>query len=299
MKQNAQPWKQSNANKRAISNEMVRIGTRELPSGKQLRGIYALQDFKPGDVVCSYHGQFVRVPDLAKIRDDNPAKFEMITEYGVWGRMAGTILYPTDIDALGAHLINHSCAPVADWKGYHGSVMIVRATKPIESGQEITIHYGWAGLKAAMEKNIHPCNCGARMCCKTIELKVDWLKQERPDGKVGWGPRLGVDEMALRLVADMTNDTNAHEDLLIRYPTEAKRAYLGAVQVSQFDGQGYAEKLIEAADIAIKFIRKVQSEGVEIAPVRVHQIEARYLGTASVTSEAKGPGPIELVLRGA
>src|ERR1039458_2895698 len=119
------PWTERKQIVSALKNEHVRIGERTLPNGTRLRGLYALADFTPDDYVTSFHGRIISREQLVVLHKTNRALFDNITEYAVWSDSGRGHLYPEDIGAPGAHLINHSCAPNTEWAQHERGAMLI------------------------------------------------------------------------------------------------------------------------------------------------------------------------------
>lgn len=266
VKKIAQPWTARSHLTAALQNRDVRIGERD-----GLRGVYALKDFAPGDLVASFHGRIVTRPKLFELRNTDPELFDRVNEYAVWHTQLKGHLYPEDIDKLGAHLINHSCGPNAQWGPTEHGAVLVLATKHIAAGDEITIHYGWVGLKAAMENKRHACWCRASFCTGTIELFVEFIR----DGDTG-GPYLPTDEIQRRLLADIVNNTNEHEAVVIRYATSAADMVLGGTEAIPPDPAAMFDKVRRGAIGAIPAARKLQQAGTAISEARLVKIAHTY-----------------------
>jgi len=262
------PWTERKHITRALRHEGIRIGERQLPSGESMRGLYATRDFKPGDFVAAYLGKTIDRTALFALHATDRARFEFINEYAALLPSTNAHLYPEKLDAIGAHLINHSCRPNARWGRVEYSALLVRATRPIAAGEEITIHYGWLGLKAAIDKSQHPCRCDAPYCAGTIELMVEWI--ENPDNTAG--PRISHEEIRNRMLADLVNDTDEHEALLIRYADEALNSVSGIVEAAPFDAPAFYDKLCRGAEAAMAEART--REG--ISGRRLRQLTDRY-----------------------
>jgi SET domain-containing protein len=172
------PWTARNQIASALRNAHVRIG--QTGAG---RGIYATRDFAIGECVASYHGRVIAREELAALHGSDRAQYDLVNEYAV-ATPSGGHLYPEDLNAIGAHLINHSCGPNAQWGEYERGALLVRATRPIAAGDEITVHYGWLGIKAAIEDRRHVCVCKAPYCTGTVELHVEWWKHDGEEGRI-------------------------------------------------------------------------------------------------------------------
>lgn len=262
-----QSWTLRRQISRAVLNMDVRIGERALPSGKALRGLYATRDFKVGDFVACYHGRVLFRRDMPALVQTDRALFDRICEYAV--ESGDHQFFNDDGENVGAHLINHSCGPNARWGHEERGGLLVQAVKPIAMGDEITIHYQWLGIKAAVEKSWHPCACRAPFCAGTIELKLEWI--EHGDGTAGsW---LSPEEMVRRLVVDLMNDTDRNEGLLHRYASQdVTEMVVGAQRLGKFDRGAYAARLVVASRAAASFVRGVGGYSER----RLRQMESFY-----------------------
>jgi hypothetical protein len=247
------PWTRRKQVLSALKNEDVVVGERSLADGTVLRGLYAARDFEADERIASYHGVVVPRVELFDLHKIDHARFERINEYAVGTEDGKGHLFNDHVAEVGAHLINHSCGPNAHWAEFERGSLLVRAVWPIAKGEEITIHYGWLGIKAAIEKKVHRCACQAGYCVGSIELGLEWIEEEvEPGGDRMGGPRLPEEEIVRRLLADICNDTGRHEQLLHRYATEAFQ-FLGpgARPVSNLDSAVYFERLREGAAVAV------------------------------------------------
>jgi hypothetical protein len=236
------PWTDRNRVASAIRNDRVRLGDR----AGMGRGLYATQAFAAGEPVASYHGRVIARDALFALRGSDRALFERVNEYAV-ATPSGGHLFQDDASAVGAHLINHSCGPNAEWAEWERGALVVRATRPIAEGEEITIHYGWVGMKAAMEKSWHACLCTAPCCTGTIELRLEW--QEFGDGT--GGPFLPPQEVTRRFLADIVNGVDDHERLLVRYGKDSMSMMAGATIFTQIDAGAFLDKLDAGARKAV------------------------------------------------
>lgn len=266
-----QPWTKKKEAAAALRNEHVRIGERTLGDGTRLRGLYATKNFTPGEQVASYHGRVFSREEFFAIHNSDPDLFERIIEYGVEAPTGH--LYQPDTDAVGAHLTNHSCGPNTRWGSFERGIRLIEATKPIAAGEEITVHYGWVGLKAAMEKRWHACACTAPYCAKTIELKLEYIEEETNDGSRQGGPFLPPEEIANRFTADIVNDTNVNETALHGYAENSASLYKGVKIISGIDNMAFFQKLRDAARVAIHAAANLP---VKTSSRRIAQIVHRY-----------------------
>jgi len=260
----AKPWVSRNRVAPALRNEHVVIG-----QGRAGRGLFAARAFVPGEAVASFHGRVIARADLLALGASDRALYERINEYAITTPSGGH-LFTDDMDAPGAHLINHSCAPNAAWAEWDRGALLVRAVRPIAEGEELTAFYGWLGVKAAIEKSWHPCACGAPFCAGTIELRVEWEVYSATEA----GPWLPEEEGARRFLADIVNDTDEHEGLMFRYAKGSLEMALGAKVVSALDPSAFMEKLRSCADVAVRTARRLPAS--RVSERRLRRIVAAY-----------------------
>jgi len=263
----SKPWTQRNQVASALRNEHVRIGQRPGVG----RSAFATRAFSPGEYVASYQGRLITRSDLFALRGSDRALFERINEYAV-GTPSGDHLYAEDVEVPGAHLINHSCAPNSRWAEYQRGAMLVRAVRPIAEGEEITIHYGWVGLKAALEKSWHACMCEAPFCTGTIELRVEWVNESETEG----GPFLPKEEITRRLLADIMNGTDEHEAVVFRYARGSLEMAPSATVLSPLDPDIFWEKVRECAHAAVREAVRAPTAGKRPCERRLRRIAATY-----------------------
>jgi len=264
------PWTERKQIDAALRNEGVRIGERPTPQGA-LRGVYAAKAFAPGDYVASFHGKIISRAQLFELNSTDKALFEFANEYAAM-TPAGDHIYPLDVHALGGHLINHSCGPNATFKQVERGALMIRAVRPIAIDEEITIHYGWLGVKTAMEKRApHPCACQAPFCTGTIELHLE-LVEELIDGEQTVGTRLPPEEVRRRLLADIANDTSENEEALYGYLENGLTMFHGADVAEAMDPKAFFHRLQDAAAEAIQAAKGLPTKSDR----RIAQIARRY-----------------------
>ncbi len=292
------PWTSKKQIAGALANEGVRIGERETPLAKlKLRGLYAARAFATGDYVASFHGKIVTRERLFELHKEDLPLFERISEYAVFCKSLGGHLYPEDLDRIGAHLINHACGPNADWAEVEHGAMLVRALRPIAEGEELTIHYGWLGVKAAyetrdaeggersdrsrsarpFEDKRHACACASPYCCGTVELYVEIVDEDDGRGGRVGGPWLPPAEVSRRFMADICNDTDTNETLLWRYAKDSTNMIGGGKILQTVDPVAFFEKLRAGAEVALREARRVKGTGGQvISERRAVAIARRY-----------------------
>jgi SET domain-containing protein len=96
------------------------------------RGVYALKDFKKGEIVetCPV---MIFTPKERKILEKTPLNYYIYP----WRSTRGAAL----VFGFGS-IYNHSFKPNADWKqNFKTESMVYRAIKPIKKGEEVLINY--------------------------------------------------------------------------------------------------------------------------------------------------------------
>lgn len=283
-----QPWVKKNRLRAALVNEDITIGHRELPDGTRLRGIYAARDFAPGENVCSFHGKFITREALFERGPSDPSFFDFVNEYAVADRKGERHLYPEPekLDVPGGHLINQSCRPNVAWGDWHGDVLLVRAIRPIARGEELTVFYAWLGIRAAITGERHKCACAAPFCTGSIELRVEMVHQDETHA----GPYLPPEEAETRFLADILNDTDVHEALLIRYARESGNQWSPSAKLSSgIDPGAFIGKLQMAATMAVRAARSLQGAGRIVSERRIAELAQRYKITATMAPPELSP----------
>lgn len=99
---------------------------------KKGRGVFALKDFKVGEIIES-------APVLTFSPKERKSLEKTLLNYYIypWRSTRGASL------VLGyGSIYNHSFSPNADWKqNFKTESMVYRAVKPIKKGEEITVNY--------------------------------------------------------------------------------------------------------------------------------------------------------------
>jgi hypothetical protein len=174
----ARPWQEANNYKRVINHQLIEIHETE-----RGRGIFSTVNHPKGALVAAFVGQPIAIP-LFRTKDEADA-FERSKdgEYAVtyaWDReMSVYRAIRPDPDKIGGHLANHSCNPNAKiTESYRGALMM-RATRPIRGGDEITIDYQWQRPAPI------PCLCGSNPCTGNIGLTYTIVDAPAADGTIG------------------------------------------------------------------------------------------------------------------
>lgn len=267
-----QPWAKKNRVASALRNEHVRVGEREGVG----RGLFATRAFAPGDAITAYTGRLVQQSELVRLFETDKAEFDRLSDYMI-ATPNGGHLAPVDVAAVGGHLVNHACGPNARFAEWERDALVVRAVTPIAEGEEITAHYSWIGIKAAKERSWHPCKCVAPCCVGTIELRVEWVPdEEAPDGTVSGSLYLPEEEVAMRFLADIINDTDENEAVMRSYSRNAHRVAPGANFTQGVDPEAFFEKLSAGAEAAVYTALRTPVGAKRRSDRRLRQVMMRY-----------------------
>jgi hypothetical protein len=101
-------------------------------TGKKGRGVFALKDFRPGEIIET-------CPVINITPKERKIVEKTIFTYYIYpwrSTLSGSLV-------LGyGSIYNHAYSPNADWKQNFGAnSMVYRAVKPIKKGEEITVNY--------------------------------------------------------------------------------------------------------------------------------------------------------------
>jgi hypothetical protein len=119
------------------------------------RGIFALSDFIPGRIVCTFRGKRIE-------STDDPVEATYAVDLG-----GGYSLMP-DIGSVGGHLANHSCSPNTALRRVPSlarKAFGLIARKPIRRNDEVTVYYGWYRAWDPCA-----CRCGETCCAGSVAI---------------------------------------------------------------------------------------------------------------------------------
>lgn len=151
-------------------------------SGVHGKGVYAVRDIAPGEVVLEYKGERISWEEADR-RHDNQQ-----------GDPFHTFFFQTDdgevidggVQGNSARWINHSCEPNCETEEDEQGRVFIVATTPIAAGQELFYDYALEidvpRITAALKKD-YACLCGAPSCRGTM-LKT---RRRAPGRKPGGG----------------------------------------------------------------------------------------------------------------
>lgn len=118
--------------------------------GARGRGLFATREYDAGDFLIEYVGK--KIPtSVADTMTTKRYLFEIDTDWTIDG----------ETEANTARYINHSCDPNAEAE-IAGDRIEIRALRPIEAGEEITIDYGDEYFNEFIRPN--GCLCGSDVC---------------------------------------------------------------------------------------------------------------------------------------
>lgn len=146
------------------------------PSALAGRGVFAVADIAPGELVCVWGGLVVTAAELKAMRSANSLADDgcIAVHDGFWlSSVPGAGVDSTE-------LFNHSCDANA---GIKGQIVLV-ARRAIPEGGEVTFDYE----TAEVELPPFACRCGSAQCRGTIDGSAwtDAAFVERYEGYLSW-----------------------------------------------------------------------------------------------------------------
>lgn len=123
------------------------------------RGIFARKKIKPGTIVGDYVGKVIN-----NVTDDTTEKDGLYLMY--YHDRAS--IYPSDLQAVGIHLMNHSCMPNTWLSTYKGHTLFF-ALRTIFPGEELTADYLLSPESYCRDCQ-HQCICESSHCRGTMHL---------------------------------------------------------------------------------------------------------------------------------
>lgn len=127
------------------------------------RGLFAIGEFQPGEIVCVKGGYIFSRETLSEIAPElGPAEIQIAD---------GLFIGPRQVTEREGGMIfsNHSCDPNI---GVQGQIVFV-ALRGIAPGEELT--HDWATTDD--DDYIMTCHCGAA-CCRGVITGKDWQRQD-------------------------------------------------------------------------------------------------------------------------
>ena len=123
------------------------------------RGIFTKEMIRPGTVIGDYVGTIIN-----NVTDDTREKDGL---YLIYYHDRASI-YPSDIQAPGIHLINHSCMPNCWLYTYKGHTLFF-TLRTIFPGEELTADYLLSPAEYCTDCQ-HQCHCETLVCRGTMHL---------------------------------------------------------------------------------------------------------------------------------
>jgi uncharacterized protein len=125
------------------------------------RGVFALTDIAPGEILLEYRGARISAAEAAE-------------RFHAAGAPAHTFLFSVSDDEVidggeggnSARWINHGCAPNCEAVDRDGRIFI-EALVPIPAGAELLIDYRLE-IDEYTDPDGFPCSCGAPTCRRTM-----------------------------------------------------------------------------------------------------------------------------------
>lgn len=138
---------------------------------KKGRGVFACKDIPAGTIIGDYLGILVADEKLESLEK----KYGNAC-YSMDYNDNGLSIFPVDVEAVGVHLINHSCSANCDAYFYYGHTLYF-ALRHILPGEELTIDYGFDTDSENKKEFLHPCFCGSPFCRGTMYTSEARLKR--------------------------------------------------------------------------------------------------------------------------
>lgn len=130
---------------------------------KKGRGVYAKKDIAAGTVIGDYIGKVIKAAEEDTYENN----------YGLYLMYYNdqALISPTDVQAPGIHLINHSCAPNCWMYTYKGHTLYF-AIRHIFAGEELTVAY-LLGPDEDCNPCKHVCHCESKNCSHTMHVSEE------------------------------------------------------------------------------------------------------------------------------
>ena len=173
----ARTWQEANKYKRVLNHQWIEV--RETERG---RGIFSTVDHPKGALVAAFVGEPMAIPLFRTKEEADAFERSKEGEYAVaytWDaeKSVYRAIRP-DPRAIGGHLANHSCNPNAKISESYRGALMMRATRPIPAGEEVTIDYHWQRPAPI------PCFCGSNPCTGNIGLTYTLVDVSTTDGSI-------------------------------------------------------------------------------------------------------------------
>lgn len=134
------------------------------------RGVFARKEIPAGTLIGDYTGRLLLEKETSRLEK----KYGNAC-YSMDYNDNDLSIFPLDVDGVGVHLINHSCAPNSDIFFYYGHDLFF-ALRQILPGEEITIDYSFDPDYQGKEF-LHPCFCGSPNCRGTMYTSIERLRR--------------------------------------------------------------------------------------------------------------------------
>lgn len=120
------------------------------------KGLFASIELPAGKVIADYIGKIILTSEI----DYLPSiyAFERTEEHAV---------YPEDINAPGAHTVNHNCTANSTYYPFKDRTLIITKRR-IFPGEEITAEYFVQAGTLTEPGDPHSCKCGSSLCRGTL-----------------------------------------------------------------------------------------------------------------------------------
>lgn len=134
-------------------------------SGVHGKGVFAVAEIPPGDVVIEYKGEIIDWPEALRRHPHDPKQ----PNHTFYFHIDETRVIDGGVDGNAARWINHACEPNCEADEVEGRIFI-KALRPIAPGEELFYDYGLVIDERYTKKlkKEFACHCGAEDCRGTM-----------------------------------------------------------------------------------------------------------------------------------
>jgi uncharacterized protein len=134
-------------------------------SGVHGKGVFAVAEISPGDVVIEYKGEVITWPEALRRHPHDPSQ----PNHTFYFHIDEKHVIDGNVDGNAARWINHACEPNCEADEVDGRVFI-KALRPLLPGEELFYDYGLVIDQRYTKKlkKEFECRCGTKGCRGTL-----------------------------------------------------------------------------------------------------------------------------------
>lgn len=135
-------------------------------SGVHGRGVFALRDLKPGEVIIEYTGELISWEEALDRHPHDPSQ----PDHTFYFHIDGGRVIDANVGGNSARWINHSCNPNCESDETDEGRVFIKALRRIRAGEELNYSYGLTidERYTPKVKKRFECRCGAAQCSGTM-----------------------------------------------------------------------------------------------------------------------------------